>query len=136
MKNSLILLPLELAQAPSNACLYRLQFAGGPLDGAEFDSADVPEACLQLASGPADCATRTGTVALPRHARYRLRSVRLVNCAPPVVACGYEYAGTGCTATSPGRWWQRCWRAVCDWIEPRPRPHFTHKTRNVIHVQD
>jgi hypothetical protein len=137
MKHSLILLPSEFAQAPSGACLYRLNFVGGPLDGAEYESSTVPEPCLQLASGPAGCATRTGTVSLPRHARYRLRSVRLVNCTTPVVACGYDYSGTDPEPDAcRSRWWKRCVRAVCDWLEPKPRTHFVHASRNVNHVQD
>ncbi|HVU88970.1 MAG TPA: hypothetical protein VHD36_16720 [Pirellulales bacterium] len=126
MKHSLILLPPEMIQTPEGVSLYRLSFVGGPLDGAAIDSSDLPEPCLELASGPANCATRSGLVVLPRQARYRLQSVRLVNCATPVVACGYEYCGTiSAPASRYSPWWKRCWHAAWDWLEPHPAPHFT-----------
>ncbi|HEY4310325.1 MAG TPA: hypothetical protein VGN12_12815 [Pirellulales bacterium] len=136
MNNTHVIHSAASSPLPASVHLYRLQFAGGPHDGGEAQSAVVPEKCLQLPSGGAGCGTRSGNTVMPRLAQYRLQSVCLhTTGGEPVVWCRYEYFGTCLDDRSGSHWWHRCLEAFWQWLEPRPRtPTLAFPNRRPSHV--
>ena len=119
--------------------LYRLGFVGGPFDGHEAQSDDLPEAYLLLPLGPAANSSHASPGIAPRVARYKLASARLVmSCHVPIVLCRCEYCGT--TTDSPSRRslaWSRCLDALSRWFKTRPSAwNGSPSRRSSIHVQD
>lgn len=105
----------------SQETLYHVQFFGGPFDGHLVYSDMLPERLLNLASGPADCGTRIGSVTVRRLARYRWTATHWKHVdGLPVIEIDYEYRGTVNIDLSrkPPLWrrgvaaLRRCWSIV------------------------
>jgi hypothetical protein len=121
--------------------LYQLFFVGGPFDGHVARSDTLPEASLVLASGPADCGSRVGSVIVRRLARYCWTSTRLLTgTESPVVMFRFEYRGTASNyPASIQPLWRRTMAALRRWwtrVECPVGPiAMNHLKRKVTHVQ-
>jgi hypothetical protein len=121
---------------PTHDCLYRLAFIGGPCDGYQTQSGELPHGHLQLRSGPADCGTKAGPAVSPRLAHYRLSTTKIVlSRQSPVVLCRFQYCGTAMTPPTES-WRRRVFNFVRRLYTSQsnmPSPRLTQ--RSTVHVQ-
>ena len=122
MQTQITIATLMSATGNDQNSLYRLTFVGGPFDGHEAQSDDLPDTYLQLQSDPTRCNSKAGPAVMPRVARYKLASVRLaMSDHVPVIRCRFEYCGNVAISSSRrSLYWRRPLAALCRWFKPRP----------------
>ena len=131
---------VEARRAEQTLC--RLALLGGPFDGHQAPCAWVPPSSLEVVSGqPGCCGAKTGSVVVPRIARYEWVSTRLLlSDREPVVVCRYQYRGTAAGSSPQRSMWRRFQQFVLRLsVRARLRPVVraaARSARSFSHVQD